>query len=78
MSALFRSMVVVWYQKQVQISNEKEMAKDILGCQSLEPFSECYYCPNNAYLIGLKNYISMFHYISPYYLPVINMGNWSL
>lgn len=75
MSALGAMTTTVLVNKQVQISNEKEMAKDILGCQALKPFSECYHCPNNAYLIGLKNAISVFII---FHLPVINMGNWSL
>lgn len=65
MSALGAMTTTILVNKQVQISNEKEMAKDILGCQALETFSECYHCPNRAYLIGLKNVISVFIIFHP-------------
>lgn len=65
MTALGAMTSTVLLNKQVQISNEKEMGKDILGCQTLEPFSECYHCPNNAYLIALENLIWVFIIFHP-------------
>lgn len=51
--------------KQVEINNEKEMAKDIFGTRFTEPFADCYHCLNNTFLFDKFHfYVSLYFSIT--------------